>query len=153
MRHTVRLDIDLPRARVIELFDDPDNLAAWQPGLLSFEHFEGEPGQPGAKSRLRYKMGKREIEMVETILVRDLPDVFSGTYEAKGVWNEVINRFTEPEVGRTSWEVETEFRCSGMMRIMSVLKPVMFKKETRGHMERFKAFAEAAEIARPASEA
>ena len=80
MKYTVETEINLPIARVVELFDDPENLKHWQPGLLSFEPISGTPGQPGAKSKLKYKMGKRDIEMVETISVRNFPDEFSGTY-------------------------------------------------------------------------
>ena len=49
--YTVAIEIDLPRDRVIELFDNPDNLFKWQTGLQSFDHLSGEPGQPGAKSK------------------------------------------------------------------------------------------------------
>ena len=54
--------IDLPRERMIELFDNPENLPEWQEGLNVFERFEGEEGQPGAKTRmLRPKwMGSRD---------------------------------------------------------------------------------------------
>ena len=52
MKYTREVVIDLPRDRVIELFDDADNLPKWQEGLQRFEHVSGEPGQPGAKSRL-----------------------------------------------------------------------------------------------------
>lgn len=96
MKYTSEIEINLPRERVIELFDNQDNMTKWQSGLISFEHVEGEVGQEGAKSNLKYKMGKREIEMVETITKRNLPDEFFGTYETKGVWNEVKN-FAENE--------------------------------------------------------
>lgn len=49
MKYESELVIDLPRERVIELFDNPDNLPKWQEGLQSFEHISGEVGQPGAK--------------------------------------------------------------------------------------------------------
>ena len=93
MKYTCEILLDLPRQRVIELFDNPDNLAKWQAGLKSFEHFEGQEGEPGAKSRLFYDEGGREIEMVETIIARNLPDEFSATYEAKGVFNKISNSF------------------------------------------------------------
>ena len=35
--HEVRLDIDLPVDKVIQLFDDPDNLKEWQNGLVRLE--------------------------------------------------------------------------------------------------------------------
>jgi hypothetical protein len=33
MNYTCEVVIDLPRDRVIELFDNPQNLTKWQPGL------------------------------------------------------------------------------------------------------------------------
>ena len=71
MKYTLSTTINLPRSKVIELFDNPDNMSKWQPELQSFEHISGEPGEPGAKSRLKYKMGKREVEMIETITARN----------------------------------------------------------------------------------
>ena len=95
MKYKLELEINLPRNKVIELFDSTDNLKKWQKGLESFETYEGTPGQEGAKSRLLYKTGKREIEMIETIKTRNFPDEFTGIYEAKNVWNEVKNYFKE----------------------------------------------------------
>lgn len=143
MEYTEEIEIALPRARVIELFDDPENLGAWQPDLLEFRHEEGEPGEVGARSRLRYRMGKRECEMVETITRRALPEEFSGTYEAPGMWNEVRNRFEELGPDRTHWTCRSEFRGQTlMMKAMCLLLPGAFRKETRKHLEAFKRFAE-----------
>ena len=82
-----------PDERVIELFDSFENLKQWQEGLEEIEHLSGESGQPGAKTRLVYNMGKRKMEMIETILTRNMPDEFSGTYDAPGVHNIVRNTF------------------------------------------------------------
>lgn len=142
MKYTVEIDIDLTRSRVIELFDDPENLKHWQPDLVSFEHFEGERGQPGAKSKILHKMGKREVEMIETILVRNLPDEFSGTYEADGVENEVRNYFSEDGENKTHWVTEVEFKFKGFMRIIAFFMPSMFRKQTLQFMKNFKEFAE-----------
>ncbi len=49
--YTVEIEIALPRDRVIELFDNAENLLKWQKGLQSFEHISGEPGQPGTTSK------------------------------------------------------------------------------------------------------
>ena len=142
MKYTLEIDIHLPREKVIELFDNPDNMKHWQPGLLSFEPLSGTPGTVGAKSQLKYLMGKREIEMVETINVRNLPDEFSGTYEAKGVWNEVRNFFSVVDANTTRWASENEFKCSGFMKIMAFFMPGAFKKESYKYMVQFKEFAE-----------
>ena len=36
MKYQNEIEINLPLNRVIELFDNPDNLKRWQPGLESF---------------------------------------------------------------------------------------------------------------------
>lgn len=144
MKYSISIEIDLPRSRVIELFASTENMSKWQPSLVSTEHICGESGQVGAKMKLVHKMGKREVEMIETITRREFPDLFVGTYEAKGVWNEVINHFTEIEDARTGWRMDTEFQCKGVMWVMCTLMPFMFKKETSASIRRFKTFAEGA---------
>ena len=74
---------------------------------MSQERLEGEPGQVGTRTRLLHKMGRREVEMLETVTRRDLPEVFIATYEAKGVWNEANNRFSEQGTNRTNWVMDT----------------------------------------------
>lgn len=142
MKYSVEIEINLPRKKVLELFDSTENLFKWQPGLISFDHISGTAGEVGAKSKLLYKMGKREIEMVETITVKNLPDEFSGTYEAKGVWNEVKNYFHEIDENTTKWVSENEFKCSGFMKIIAWLMPGNFKKETKKYLIYFKEFTE-----------
>ena len=51
MKFTCQVDINLPIKKVIELFDNPDNMKHWQDGLVSFKHLSGRPGEVGAKSR------------------------------------------------------------------------------------------------------
>ncbi len=142
MKYTVETEINLPIARVVELFDDPENLKHWQPGLLSFEPISGTPGQPGAKSKLKYKLGKRDIEMIETITVRNLPDEFSGTYEAKGVFNIVKNYFRPVSENKTKYINESEFQFNGFMKLIGFLMPGAFRKESEKYLLQFKEFAE-----------
>jgi len=142
MKYSLEIELDLPRDKVLELFHNTENLKKWQPGLMSFEHVSGEPGQVGAKSQIRYKMGKREVDMVETITEIDNPKTFAATYEAKGVWNLVKNDFVEVASNKTKWTTHNEFRCKGVMRIMTFLMPGAFKKQSFQHMKYFKDFAE-----------
>ena len=142
MKYSCSIDIDLPRAEMVALFDNPDNLIKWQDGFVSMTHLSGVEGEAGAKSAMVYKMGKREIEMIETIERRNMPDNFTAIYEAKGVWNIVENTFLDTPTG-SRWHMDTEFRCSGFMRILAFLMPGMFKKQSKKMMADFKAFAEA----------
>ncbi|MBN4072853.1 SRPBCC family protein [Crocinitomix catalasitica] len=142
MKYVVEKDIDLPRERVIELFDSTENLYKWQAELISFDHLSGEPGEVGAKSKLIYKMKKREFELIETITKKNLPDEFDGTYDAKGVHNIMENRFEATSENQTKWIVTTDFQFSGFMKFMAAFMPGAFKKRTNRFMDQFKEFAE-----------
>lgn len=142
MKYANETIINKPIDIVVELFDDPDNLAEWQPGFISMEHIEGEHGQPGSKYRMKYKMGKRDIEMIETVLVRDLPNEFTGTYEAKNVWNKVSNHFEAIDENTTRYSSENEFKFSGMMKLFAWLMPGAFKKQSQKYLDLFKEYAE-----------
>ena len=142
MKYTIDININLPREKVIELFDNQDNLEKWQCGLESFEHLSGEPGEVGAKSLIKYNMDKRKIEMTETILKKDLPNEYSFTFEAKGMWNQVDNYFEEIDANTTRWKSDNEFKGKGILAIMLFLMPGLFKKQSLKFMNNFKAFAE-----------
>ncbi len=142
MKYQTEIEIDLPVERVVELFDNSDNMAKWQPGLQSFKHLSGEPGKPGAKMELNYKMGKREIQMVETVVQNELPKVFEVTYEAKNVFNKLQCQFISLSPTQTKWVEHNEFKFSGFMMLLGLLMPGAFKKQTMQYMQQFKAFAE-----------
>ncbi len=142
MKYTVEVDINLPLAQVMELFDNTENMYKWMEGLQSFEALEGTPGEVGAKSKMVFLSGKRQIEMIETITVKNLPDEFSGTYEAKGVCNLVRNRFVSKGENLTHYLTEQEFQFTGFMKYMAFFMPGAFKKQTLQHMNAFKTFAE-----------
>lgn len=143
MRYQLEVDIDLPRKQVIDMFLNTENLAKWQPSLVAFEPIDGhETHEIGAKTRQLHKMGRREVEMIQTITKYNYPDEFSATYEADGVWNLIENRFIEIGEQKTQWVVVSEFKCSGLIRLMAVFTPGMFKRQTLTHMKQFKEFAE-----------
>ncbi len=142
VKYTNEVTINLPLKKVLDLFDSEENMFKWQPELVSFEHVSGEKGEVGSKSNLSYKMGKREVEMVETITKKNLPEEFNFTYEAKGVWNEMKNSFIEVGPSETKWISHSEFRFSGFMKLIAFLMPGSFKKQSQLALDRFKAFAE-----------
>jgi hypothetical protein len=142
MKYTTEIQIQLPREQVIELFDRTDNLYKWQPGLKSYEHLSGDPGKEGARSRLAYEGRKGDLVMTETITKRNLPDEIHLGYEARGVYNQVYNYFSEPEPGTTLWKTENIFRFRGAMSVMIPFMKKAFIQSTNLSMERFKAFAE-----------
>jgi uncharacterized membrane protein len=142
MKYKADIEINSPIEKVVELFDNPDNMGKWMEGLQSFEPISGTPGQPGAKARLVFLMGKRKIEMIETITVRNLPVEFTGTYEADGVYNIVKNSFSILPDNRTLYETEQEFRFSGFMKIIAFVMPGAFKKQSLKYLAAFKNYVE-----------
>ncbi len=84
--------------------------------------------------------------VTETVEVKNLPEEMTCIYEAPGnwvgAWNRVTNRFRELEPNKTQWEFESEFRCRGLLKVMSFLMPGMFQKASFKEMNNFKMFAE-----------
>ena len=143
MKYTNEVTIDLPREEVIRKMDNPDNMKHWQRGLLHYEMLEGTPGQEGAQMRMDYKMGKRELSMVETIIKNNFPSEFHSTYDANGVHNIQRNFFHEIDDNKTKWVSESEFQFKGFgMKLMGWLMPGAFKKQSLKYMNDFKNFAE-----------
>ncbi len=142
MKYTTSIRIERPVDKVIELFDNVDNMKKWMDGLQSFESISGTPGEVGSKAKLVFKMGKREVEMIETVTVRNLPHEFSGTYEANGVFNVVKNKFEATAEGHTIYTSENEFQFKGFMKLIAFLMPGAFKKQSVKYLEDFKRFAE-----------
>ena len=143
MKYTCEINIDLNRADVIKKLDSTENLKHWQRGLISADHISGTPGQEGAKMKFNYQMGKRKIEMVETILKNNFPSEFYASYDSKGVHNVQENYFEELPDGKTKWISKSEFKFDGfMMKTMAFLMPGAFKKQSMSFLNAFKEFAE-----------
>lgn len=143
MKYTTEVQVNLPRQRFIEKMDNPANMKHWQKGLVDYKILSGEPGQEGSKMELRYKMGKRNMVLVETIIKNNFPYEFHATYDAKNVHNIQKNYFKDIDGHSTQWVSETEFQFSGfMMKTMGFLMPGAFKKQSKKYMQDFKAFAE-----------
>jgi hypothetical protein len=59
------------------------------------------------------------------------------------MWSVVRDRLTEADPETTLWESESEYRFSSLlMRLMGLLMPGAFHKQSQQHMQDFKAFAE-----------
>ncbi|WKN31429.1 SRPBCC family protein [Porifericola rhodea] len=142
MKYENQIEIDLPRQQLVKLFSNPEYYPRWQKGLTLYETIKGEQGMPGAHSRLKFKTGKREMNMVETIIENHLPDKYTVTYETSSVHNLQSSMFKELSPGKTLYHTYNEFKFSGFMKIFGWLMPGAFKKQTQKYLEQFKAFAE-----------
>jgi uncharacterized membrane protein len=144
MKFQCAVEIRKPLSLVIELFTNPNNLKEWQDGFISMNHLSGEPGEMGSKSRFFYKTGKRELELIETIIINNLPDEFTAEYWSKPMVNTMTNRFAELANGNTKYTAEIEYtKFNGLMpKLMALLFPRMFKKQVQKWINQFRDFAE-----------
>jgi len=143
MKYRTEITIALPLQEFIRKLDNPENMKHWQRGLTGYQILSGEAGREGTKMELHYTMGKRKLVLIETIIKRNLPHEFHATYDAPGVHNLQRNYFEEIDAQTTRWTAETEFEFSGFfMRLMALVMPGSFKKQSRKYAEDFKAFAE-----------
>ncbi|MEV6494104.1 SRPBCC family protein [Actinoplanes sp. NPDC051633] len=153
MKYTVSLEIAQPREKVAQLLADPAHLPKWLRGLVLHEPLSGVHGQVGTKSRVVLQMGQQKMEATETITRREPVDLhriaredvvrFEREIVGKGMWSAGRERLTETGPETTLWESENEYRFSGlMMRLVGLLMPGAFRKQSLQHMQDFKAFAE-----------
>lgn len=144
MKFICSVNIKLPKNRVVELWEDPNNLKEWQDGFESFDHVSGEPGTPGARSKMVYSNRGKKIVLIETIKVNNLPDEFEGVYKADAMTNTMRNTFTEIGPNETKWTAEINYyELNGfMIKLMSFLFPGLFKRQTQKWLDQFRDFAE-----------
>ena len=142
MRYDCEVIIDKPADEVLRLFDSTENLYEWMEGLENFEHLEGTAGEVGAKSKLSFKMGKRSMELIETILTENLPDEYKVSYDSPQGYNEVTISFVPLDDQRTAYRTHNYFKMGGFMKVFAFLMPGMFKKQSMKYLNAFKAFAE-----------
>lgn len=153
MEYTNSIEIGLPRDRVAQLLADPTHLPKWLRGMVVHEPISGLHGQLGTMSRVVMQSGNREFECTETITRRDperlhaIPEGvvvhFDREMVGPGMWSVVRDQLTSPDPKTTLWVSESEYRFEGlMMRMVGLMMPGTFRKQSQQHMQDFKAFAE-----------
>ena len=144
MKFEESIDINVPVDKVVALFNDPDRYKDWQNGFISYETISGKPRTAGAVSVVKYKNGRHNIELTETIRVMNPPAEITGLYEHKHGSNTMINTFTALPGDITRYTTAVGYmKPKGFLpTLMAFLMPGMMKKRNRQWLEQFKAFAE-----------
>lgn len=143
LQFTTEVVLERPIAEVWRAFDSTENMKRWQPTLESFDHVSGEPGQPGAVSRLTYLEGKRTVVLTETVRERREPEYFAGSYDSGMAFNRIANRFAAIDGNRTQWRMECEFVFRGFWKLLTPLFRKAIEQRTREDIQRFKECLEA----------
>lgn len=142
MKYMCSIDVNKPLNEVLALFSNPVNRRSWMEGFVSSALISGKEGQVGAKSEMEFLVGKRKIKMVETIIVNKLPDEFTCTYEASGVFNTMKCMFAEITNTTTDFCTVQEFQFKGLVKIVAFFMPGTFKKQSKKYLTDFKTFCE-----------
>ena len=153
MKYTVSTEIALPRGRVVGLLADPVHLPMWLRGLVLHEPISGSYGEVGGTSRVVLQMGKQKIEATETITrrepvdLREIPSESVVRFEREIVMGGHVERRAGPVYrSRSAHDAVAERErvpvSSLLMRLMGLLMPGAFRKQSQQHMQDFKAFAE-----------
>lgn len=163
MKYTVSIEIALPLEEVAQLLADPTQIPKWLRGIVLHEPLNGMHGQVGTQSRVVMLMGEQKFEATETITRREPADLhgipkgsvvhFDREIVAEGMWSAARERLTEASPNTTLWVSENEYRFSGLlMRLVGLLMPGTFRKQSQQHMQDFKAFAEQGKDVREAKD-
>ncbi len=144
MKYTCTVDINAPIDRVVALWSNEDNFSKWQDGFQRIELLEGVANTEGAMSKISLQVGRRDMELIETILVANLPHEKKGLYEHIHMTNTQSSRFEALTTEDTRYTSEVEYtEFNGFMaRLVSKLFPGMFKKQSQKWMDQFKKFVE-----------
>lgn len=144
VQFSVGVEIKRPIDEVLKIWQDPAHLEHWQEGFIKHEFKEGEPGEVGSKTSLWYKSPGGKFELVETILVSDLPREFTGEYAAKTMVNTMRNHFTSIDPNTTRWEAHIDYlEFNGIIpKLLGMFGKGMFRKQTQKWLDRFRDHAE-----------
>ncbi|MGN9788858.1 SRPBCC family protein [Nonomuraea sp. ZG12] len=153
MKYTTSIEIALPREKVLQMLADPAHMPKWLRGLVLHEPVDGAHGRLGTTSRVVFQMGKQRMEATETITRLEPEDLhaipssvvvhYDREIAGEGMWQAQRDRLIAAGPDTTLWESESEFRFDGLLvRLVGLVMPGSFRKQSQQHMEDFKAFAE-----------
>jgi hypothetical protein len=135
--------IDLPINRTIELYQLQEDFNQWHLGFVSKELISGLSNQINTKSKLVYHNNNNVIELVETILPPKSENQFISLYEHKHMINIMTSTFSTITKNQTRLDVEIHYtKFIGFMpKLMAILMPGVFKKQTQKMVDNFKNYA------------
>jgi len=142
MKSVVEIEIDVPQARLADLFADPRNNPKWMTDLERYEPVSGEQGMPGSTYRLVPKTGS--MVFLATVVSLSLPDELRLNLEASNVRVSITGKLIALSPTKTKLISEEVFTFKGLFNVMFGLLFARnaIKAAHRHHIEDFKRFAE-----------
>ncbi len=144
MKFTCLTEIYLAREQVVALWKDTNNLKHWQNGFNRYEHIAGNKLTVGSKGIMHYNLKGKPMELEETIIEINLPELMEGEYVHEHMTNRMRNTFVAIDDNTTIWKAEIHYtQFNGFkMKMLGLLGKKIFKAQTQKWLDNFKAFAE-----------
>lgn len=135
--------VKIPLADFIKVYRDRETFKDWHPHLIEVEQLSGRLDAFGSKLKLTYQMGRRKLEMIETIDKNELPHTFYATYYTEGLDLKQENTFRETTEGYTHWTQLNELLpLNFTTRFYTWFFKSTFKKQSKMYMKNLKRFIE-----------
>ena len=136
MKFNCTVNINRSIKDVSEAFQDPEVMKACQEGLIEIIHLSGERGKKGSTAKIVYE----KMELIETIIENNLPDIFFAEYDHKHTNNTMKVSFKEISPTKTEYYTEIEYlEFKGfIVNLMAKIAPSFFKKQVLKWMKRYK---------------
>jgi len=142
MRYSCEIQINKPLDEVVRQFDSEENLFKWMEGLQRIELVSGTKGEVGYKTKMIFLHKEKEMELVETILERDLPRIARFSYDSPMGYNEVAINISEIDTNTTLYTSDNYFKLKAPMSWFGFLMKGMFKKQSMKYLTALKNFIE-----------
>ena len=141
MRTIIKIDVDLPQARLAPLLADPELSTKWMDDVDRVEPISGLLGMQGSRYRLVPKAGG--MEFVATVVGRDIPAELRVSLEGRIVTIAVTARFAATSPTSTRLTHEQVFNFKGFFnKLGGLMARGTIKQAQRRHLEAFKRYAE-----------
>ena len=139
-----QIQINAPKDFVASCLRKSENFDKWQDDFQSATLINGDKDQKGTKTRMLYKFGKSDMELIETIRRNDLPHFFEALYEHRHIDNTMLSALEDAGDDKTVYSTVVNYiEMKGLMiKIMAKLFFGKFKKGPEKWMHQFKIFVE-----------
>lgn len=138
----LEIRIDCPVDFAWQTFKDVDLMGEWVEGFIRLETIEGEPETAGSKHLLVFQEGKRQVELVQTVVAFDPHERFVFTATTKGMRNACETLFRADGEGTIVTSSNQFFAESFLFKLMMPLMRGAISKRIAADFGRLKALAE-----------
>lgn len=143
LRYTSEIIINKPITSCFSEFVNLHSMKHWQEGLISTEHISGVPKDIGSTMQLNYQFGSQKMKLTESVTHRENNASIHFNFDTKVMHNIQRNSFETIDKTTTKWICKNEFFPRSLSaRIMLLLLPKTFKKQTQKYLTNFKNYVE-----------